>query len=44
MDTGQKENIRITQEAYLEFERTSQIKHEYLNGEIFCHDRRQPEP
>lgn len=36
MDTRQKENIRITPEAYLAFEKTSQIKHEYLNGEIFA--------
>ena len=36
MDTRQKENIRITPEAYLELERTSQIKHEYLNGETFA--------
>ena len=28
--------IKMTPEEYLEFERTSELKHEYCDGEIFA--------
>jgi Uma2 family endonuclease len=31
----QAQKKRMTQKAYLEFERNSDIKHEYFDGEIF---------
>lgn len=36
MNVQPQEKKRITPEAYLELERTSEIKHEYFAGEIFA--------
>jgi Uma2 family endonuclease len=36
MNAQLQKKPRITQEEYLELERTSEIKHEYFNGEIFA--------
>ena len=36
MNAQPQENVKITPEAYLEIERTSEIKHEYFDGEIFA--------
>ncbi len=33
---NQKENLKFTPEEYLAWEETQQIKHEYLNGEVFA--------
>ncbi|MBF0200959.1 MAG: Uma2 family endonuclease [Desulfamplus sp.] len=35
MNTQPQQNMRLTPEEYLEYERNSQIKHEYFDGEIF---------
>jgi len=36
MNAKPQENLKITLEEYLEFERNSEIKHEYFDGEIFA--------
>jgi len=36
MNAQPQEKSRMTQEEYLEFERYSEIKHEYFDGEIFA--------
>ncbi|MBF0200207.1 MAG: Uma2 family endonuclease [Desulfamplus sp.] len=36
MNAQPQENLKITPEEYLEFERNSEIKHEYFDGEIFA--------
>lgn len=36
MNAQPQKKTRITPEEYLEFERTSEIKHEYFEGEIFA--------
>nr|WP_320015515.1 Uma2 family endonuclease [uncultured Desulfobacter sp.] len=36
MNAQTQKTPRITQEEYLELERTSEIKHEYFNGQIFA--------
>ncbi len=35
MNAQPQEKLKITREEYLELERTSEIKHEYFNGEKF---------
>ncbi|SLM32403.1 conserved hypothetical protein [Desulfamplus magnetovallimortis] len=35
MNAQPQQNMRLTPEGYLEYERNSQIKHEYFDGEIF---------
>ena len=30
---------KMTVEEYLEWEAQQEIRHEYVNGEVFCHDR-----
>ena len=36
MNAKPQEKLKIDREEYLEFEKTSEIKHEYFNGEIFA--------
>ena len=36
MTAQSQRNEKITPKEYLEFERTSEFKHEYFNGEIFA--------
>ena len=36
MNTQPQDNPKMTPEGYLEFERTSEIRHEYFDGEIFA--------
>ena len=36
MDTPSREKNRMTQEEYIIFEKTSDMKHEYFDGEIFA--------
>ena len=36
MSALSKQQIRMTEAEYLAFERTSEFKHEYLDGEVFA--------